>query len=430
MPIHRLPGQGKRSVWADPEELARWLKDLPKEVQEALRDESGPSLPPERLAESSAKRRWLPLVCALAACALLAVGFAAWRLLPSVRVSVSPRTLTAYDDDPRARALYLNARFEFESRTAQSLADAEKSFRQLVNQYPDRAPGWCGLSDTYILLREFGSMPDKVAFPKAASAARTAIALDPKLADAWLDKAYVAWWWYGDAATAFTSFETAERLSPNNARIYHWHATALETHGEFAKAVESIAKARALEPGNRAIVADEAVIRFDSGDHEEAVRTLEQMAHADPQFMSWHAYLAHAYLFLGRDSDFLRESETMARLRGQDDLIPGLRAAERSLASGGREAMLKHMSLNVAAQVDRGADSPVSVARFLALANDHDGMMHWLKIAQQNSDRELMRFPAFLGLTSFRSDPQVDAIVLAAIREAAKAAPEEMAKID
>ena len=37
----------------------------------------------------------------------------------------------------------------------------------------------------------------------------------PKLADAWLDQAFIAWWWHGDAASAFRAFNTALQLDPN-----------------------------------------------------------------------------------------------------------------------------------------------------------------------------------------------------------------------
>ncbi len=223
---------------------------------------------------------------------------------------------TPYDDDPAAREMFLTAHLELSRRTADSLRAAEKTFQRLIEQYPNRAAGWSGLADTYALLPEFASEPGDVTYPKAARAARTAIALDSTLAEPWLDEAFVAWWWQGDAATAFPAFETALRLDPNSARAYHWYATAVAYHGEFQKALAAIGRAHVLDPDNRALVADEAMIRFDSGQRAGAVATIEQLVKIDPDFVAWHRYLAHFYLVMGRDEEYLREAIRTAELQG------------------------------------------------------------------------------------------------------------------
>ena len=41
MPVHRIPGGGRSSVWASPDELSGWLQALPTDVQATLRAEAG-----------------------------------------------------------------------------------------------------------------------------------------------------------------------------------------------------------------------------------------------------------------------------------------------------------------------------------------------------------------------------------------------------
>src|SRR6202008_2004925 len=41
MPVHRIPGGGRSSVWASPDELSGWLQALPSEVRATLRAEAG-----------------------------------------------------------------------------------------------------------------------------------------------------------------------------------------------------------------------------------------------------------------------------------------------------------------------------------------------------------------------------------------------------
>jgi len=425
MPVHRIPGGGRSSVWASPNELNAWLQALPSDVQATLRAEAGndattptPPTPTPAPAPGGAldgadwpKRRALWLTGALLLLGLVASLLVSWN---SARRTATPPAGMAhgpYDDDPAAREKYLTARFEFSARSAASLEAAERGFHELVESYPDRAAGWSGLADTYLLLREFGSMHDEVAYPQAERAARTALALDPKLADAWLDQAFVEWWWHGDAAAAFHSFDTAVQLDPNSAKGLHWYATALYAHGDNEKSLQTIARARVLDPNNPAIVADEAWLRFGSGDRGTALATLERLTQLERSFEAPHYYLAHAYLIMGRDTDFLREARLAAELRGQAETIDVLGLAEQRLRSGGRPAMLEQLSASEAESCAHGTGSPVVVAEYRALANDRDGMLRWLAKAEATHDHNLPTLRGYPEFAAYRGDPEFVKIV-------------------
>jgi tetratricopeptide (TPR) repeat protein len=335
---------------------------------------------------------------------LAIAGAALWNYSVGASRGARQHVPGPYDDNSEARETYMTARFELASRSAESLVAAEQGFRQLVERYPERAAGWSGLADTYLLQREFGSMPDEVAYPQAARAARTALALDPRLADAWLDQAFVDWWWQGDSSAAFRDFTTALQLTPDSARAQHWYATALCAHGEYERSLQAIARARALDPDSRAIVADQAWIRFGTGQQAVGLATLEHLAQLDPSFVSSHSYLARAYLVLGRDADFLREARAAAELRGQHDALARLRVVELRFRSGGREAMLDQLSADEADGLARGAGSAVIVAGYRALANDREGMLKWLAVAEAGHDHNLPPLRGYPEFSAYRSD--------------------------
>jgi tetratricopeptide (TPR) repeat protein len=305
----------------------------------------------------------------------------------------------------------MTARFELATRSAGSLVAAEQAFHDLTRTYPDRAAGWSGLADTYLLLREFGSVRDEAAYTQAERAARTALALDPKLADAWLDQAFIQWWWHGDPASAFRGFNTALQLEPRSAKALHWYATALYAHGDYDKALQTIGRARELDPNNRAIVADEAWLRFGSGERALALTTLERQVQHDPGFEASHHYLAQVYLIMSRDADFLREAKLAAQLRGQAETIAVLRVAELRFKSGGRAAMLEQLSASEAARCDRGTGSPVVVAEYRALANDREGMLKWLTRAETTHDHNLPTLRGYPEFERYRKDPEFVKVV-------------------
>ena len=173
MPVHRIPGGGRSSVWASTDELSDWLQALPSDVQATLRAEAGtdtaaaivppvrPDTPTAAEATPDARavggavagvgqplRRALQLTGALLLVGLAAVVLVLWN---SARRTVTPpagMTHGPYDDDPDAREKYMTARFELSTRSAASLEAAERGFHALVESYPDRAAGWSGLADT------------------------------------------------------------------------------------------------------------------------------------------------------------------------------------------------------------------------------------------------------------------------------------------
>lgn len=423
LPVHRIPGGARRSVWADSEELRVWLQALPSEEQASL-CESGAAAPAAREAAAAipalhlhpaAATRQRPWRVATALAALALVSAVAALVLPHV----SPRrqlsadvSRTPYDDNAEARTSYLNARYELATRSPDGLSRAQRGFRQLVERFPERAAGWSGLAESYLLLREFGSLPDESAYPEAARAARTAITIDPRLATAWLDQAFVSWWWQGDSEKATREFATALELEPASARAHHWYATALAAHGDYAQSLQEIARARALSPDSRAIVADEAWLRFGFGAAPaEAIATLQRLTQTDPGFESPHFYLSQIYLIQARDGEFLREAETAAQLRGETDGLAALRLAQQQLSDGGRQAMLEQLGRSAAERWQRGAGSAVQVAEYRALAHDRNGMIGWLKTAASSHDHNLPCLRGYPEFAPYLSDPELVALL-------------------
>ena len=195
-------------------------------------------------------------------------------------------------------------------------------------------------------------MHDEVAYPQAERAARTALALDPKLADAWLDQAFVAWWWHGDAPAAFHSFDTALQLEPSSAKGLHWYATALYAHGDYEKSLQTIASARVLDPNNRAIVADEAWLRFGAvtrGRGRDARAPGELIAASRPRITTWRTPTS---------SWGAMRTFSARRARGgaarQAETIDVLSLAEQRFRSGGRQAMLEQLSASEAERCAHG----------------------------------------------------------------------------
>ncbi len=378
-----------------------WGYRLSKLVYRRLRRVSSPV---RRVEHKGA--RWLAVAGALALALTVGGtgGAMLWKKFSGAAQPAANSTHTVYDDDKSARDLYLNANFELSTRSPDGLLAAQQAFRSLTVRYPQRAAAWSGLADSYLLMREFGTMSDNDAFPAAEKVARTALQLDPKLTGAWLDEGFVAYWWDFDPARAFAAFDTAIQLDPGSARAYQWYANTLAASGDFARALPMISHARELDPANRAIIADDCWARFSAGQRTDAIACLERMERVDPRFVSWHGYLWRAYLVLGRNEDAMREAAETADLRGNQIGKERANVALARLHSGGPQAMLNQLAADAAQDWAQGRGSAVDVAGYLALAGDRAGALSWLTKAKHEI-AQMVSIPGNANFQAYQDDP-------------------------
>lgn len=400
MPVHRVPGDGVPTVWADRTELRLWLRGAPAEPVAAQPVAAAPPSTPQ----------WRQRAPAVLVGTGIAAGTAGLLLgNRSIPAAVHEAAVRAgpYDDDAAAQARYLNARFELGTRSAAGIAAAERDFQALTIRFPDRAAGYSGLADAHVLSREFGAVPDAVAFPRAAQAARTALALDPGLADAWLNRAFVAFWWQRDLSAGLAAFHEALKRAPDSAKAHHWLATALIATGDIATARTEIARARELDPNNHAIVADAAFVEISAGNYATALPALEALAQLDPDFAAAHRYLALGYLMTARDADYLREAATTARLIGRRNQLARVELAASRWRSGGRRAMLDQLIINAVAAEARGDGCINDIIGLHALAGDRIGALRWLANAKARHPNDSVFLPNDPMMIAWRHDPAV-----------------------
>jgi len=341
LPVRRVPGGPRAPVYANTADLDRWLNanaalaaadaDIDDDPAPALTDAppasdkaSSPVAPapdPGHRFPTGSARRWRASILAATTLAAVAAFAFAWSARTPASPAATPPKLDANPAaiDPLAREDYLNGYHAWSLRTPAGLAQARQDFGAAIAREPGYAPAYAGLANTYLLLREFGSMTDAEAYPKATAAAETALRLDPNLAAAHRARAFALFWSKHDAPAAWAEFDRALELAPNDALTFHWYATALSMGSRKADALRMIARARALDPGSTAILTDEALILYDAGWHAQARAQLARVVALDPANADAHRYLVDIARTEGRIADFQRETGEADRLR---DLPP------------------------------------------------------------------------------------------------------------
>jgi tetratricopeptide (TPR) repeat protein len=306
---------------------------------------------------------------------------------------------------PEAQELYLRGRYFWNLRTEDGLNRALDLFTQSIVNDPHYAAAYAGLADSYLLLRQYGHMADSEAYPRALAAARQAVALDPSSPDAHRSLAFILRFWNWDMPAAEQEFLRAIQLDPKNSQSHHWYATALLSSGRVNEALEQIDIARALEPQSVSVLADRGLI-LSSEDLRLGAQALQQIAQAQPEFVSTHQYLANIDLDLGDYAGFLDESRAAAVLSREPAKVAILDQARKTLATRGPRPMLRSLAADYAELTDRGQVPPYLTARLFGISGDAGQAMRYLRLACDRRDPGFLSFDRDPAFQLVRSSPE------------------------
>ena len=390
LPVHRLPGGGRGSVYAYTAELDEWLNSAADEVPE-MAAEAGPveesSKEPERpepaefLAEladpaaseipaRSGRRGWSARTSAYA---LVLIGLAAAMLLfnergaspraSSISHSTAARPVASVAEQQIARELYLRGRFEWDKRTPDSLNRALDHFTQSLVHDPDNAQTYVGLADTYNLLREYSLMPQGEAYSRAIAASSKAIELDDSLAEAHRSLAFAEYWGNWEFQSAEWQFERAIELNPRDPLAHLWFANAFAGPGWYSFCLREMDRAQELDPSSPAILADKGAMLVGAGQTQQGIDLLKQVERENPGFLSPHRYLAGVYMNSRDWPEYLAESEKAAQLRNDPALKAITAAAREGFRNSGERGLLRELYATQKKLYDQGKLAGIFLAR-------------------------------------------------------------------
>ena len=156
------------------------------------------------------------------------------------RVTMPATKAQAYD-------LYLKGRAALQTRSTESLQNAQAYFEEALRHDDKFAPAHAGLAQLYVVSRVYLQLSfDRSQF-LATSAGDTALALDPNNVDALVAAEAVAAN-RGDLEISAQNFQQALSLQPSNAQAHQWYGETLEMLGYVLAGHASIATALRLDP--------------------------------------------------------------------------------------------------------------------------------------------------------------------------------------
>lgn len=171
--------------------------------------------------------------------------------------------------DVRAYEYYLRGRQLFHQITRRSIDAARAMFQRAIDIDPGYGRAQAGLADCYSYIYSFWDHRVEV-LAHADAASRTALELDPNLAEAHVARGE-ALNLMGRPDEAASHFERALELNPTLFEAYYFYARSCFAHGDFEKAVELFDKAHRVRPEDYQSVVLLAIV----------LRNLERVQEAD-----------------------------------------------------------------------------------------------------------------------------------------------------
>jgi len=268
---------------------------------------------PQRGYVPSFERRRLPVVwSAWATAALATAGIVA--IVAFVLYSEAWLGASSAPSAP-AREAFEKGRTAFQQWTGEGAKQAEAFFSEAIAHDPGYARAHAWLGAAYRQQAIMGDVGFLEAYAKSSKAARTAVTLDPQLAEAHqmlaINLTFEPRW-----REAEYEFQTALRIEPENADVHHAYGATLLAVSEarLADAEAELRSAVRLEPGylaNRVVLAKILYFRDRYG---EAQASLEETLDIDPYYPDAMRNLAAVLLQTGEFGEAIRLYERAQKL--------------------------------------------------------------------------------------------------------------------
>jgi TolB-like protein/class 3 adenylate cyclase/Tfp pilus assembly protein PilF len=207
--------------------------------------------------------------------------------------------------DPKAYALYLQARQLNEQITREGYQQSIALYQQVLTIDPNYAAAWNGLADSYRQQAEEGLRPSDEAYRLARETADKALAIDPDYAPAHATLGLIAYTYDGDLGAAARHLEHALALEPTSTDIISSAASLALSLGRLDTAIALYEYILARNPVNVGSHHNQGYAYFCAGRLDEAIASLRTALSMAPDADGFQVHLGEALLLKGDHTEAL-----------------------------------------------------------------------------------------------------------------------------
>ncbi|HVU16014.1 MAG TPA: TIR domain-containing protein [Candidatus Didemnitutus sp.] len=321
----------------------------------------------------------------------------------NLELKIGAATAPAREVNPEAYEAYLAGRSAEARADMPSLLQAVKSYERAVAIDPKLAAAWIQLAATHLQLGRWGGAPTTESWREARTAIDRAQELEPDSPDMLVALGWIRrtcdWNWKG----AEQAFRRAMALRPGHAETLSGAAVLLFNIGKTAEAFQFAKEAVRLDPLNPSAQIDLSIMFALSHDWAEAEKTTRRALELAPAGVGYHSILAWSMIMSKRyaeaDAEIARDTDIVekANASGQLAIARGDRAgAQRALAQ----------LQEVARTNPDASDLQQSIAWICAPLGDADAAFAALERSRASRDPSMSWLRNSIFLEPLYSDPR------------------------
>ncbi len=315
------------------------------------------------------------------------------------------RLAGAREVSPDVYESYLRGRGAFSK--GNSRAEIELSvtyFEEAIRKDPTFAPAYVGLAAAYGSLGTVfvGAMPPNEARQKVISAARKALELDPNIADAHGQLAYVYMehWQWRDAEA---EYRRALELNPNDAAAHRGFGDWMMLQGRMDEAVAMTRRAVELDPLGGA-GSELGWVLFHARRYDEAIRELRSVIAGRPDDAEPRLVLGDALIWAGQSQEAISVLDHAVSMTGRS---PGsILLLAVAYAHAGRRTEALRLIDELKRRKKTTYVSPAAFVQPYMALGDYDQAFAWLEQAYREQANILMFLRVGPFFDPVRNDPR------------------------
>jgi serine/threonine-protein kinase len=318
------------------------------------------------------------------------------------------RLTRRYTENTQAYQLYLLGRFHLNRLTDDGFLKSLEYFQQAIEKDPRFALAHIGVADAYNALGGFNVLRPRDVYPKARSAAESALKLDDGLAEAHTALAMVKlahdWDWSG----AEKEFKRALDINPSGSDAHNQYGFYLASMGQFDEAVSQMRRAQELDPISLVNITALGQVLYMARRYDEAMEQCRNALEMDPNLGFAHWLLGLAYMQKGMYEPAILALQKSIPLSGDSPDEPESLAL--AYAMSGRTGEAQKILEELKQQAKRRYTSPSMIAVLYAALGKKDQAFALLDQAYDERDNLLVLLKVEPVFDPLRSDPRFTAL--------------------
>jgi serine/threonine protein kinase/Tfp pilus assembly protein PilF len=314
------------------------------------------------------------------------------------------RLTKRHTENDEAYRLYLKGRHYWNRWTEEGFYKAIEYFQHAVEKDPTYALAYTGLADSYVLLGWNSYLPPKEAFPKGKASAKTALDLDPDLAEAHTSLAALLWLYDWQWEEAQTEFRRSLELSPTYPTANHWYAEYLMTMGRQEEVMARMENGQELDPLSLIINVAVGWAFYHGRRYDEAIEQLRRTVELEPNYPVTYWILGLVLRKTGRYELAMTEGASGVKLSGGSPMIRAALAHTYAAAGGTEEA--RQILDDLTRQAKRKYVAPYFFAGIHVGLGENDRALEYLEEAYEEHSNWLIYLHIDPSMDGLRDDPR------------------------